>query len=67
MTKREAKLLKAGKGPLLPPSMEPLMKELVCIDCRQNRHDECQDKVMWFCDCWRSQHERPMEEEEEFF
>lgn len=78
MTSREAKTLKAGKGPLLAPSVEPLMKDYVCLDCIQDRHAKCQENIMWFCNCWRAQHERPLvdrkeepsedeEEVEEFF
>lgn len=67
LTAHERSLLVAGKGPAIPESIAPMMKEHVCNECRHGRHEVCQDRVMWFCNCWRNQHELPLEEEEEFF
>jgi hypothetical protein len=66
LTAHERQLLCSGKGPLLAPSIEPLMANHVCNECRHGRHAKCQDLVMWFCHCWRNQHEVDIEPEEEF-
>lgn len=63
MTKHERKLLKAGKGPAMPDSVKELLKDRVCNECNHGRHKVCQDHVMWFCHCWRSQHTLPIVEE----
>lgn len=64
MTKHDKELLKAGKGPLLGPTVEKLLKDYCCLECRNGNHAVCQDLVMWFCQCWRHQHQTPIEEEQ---
>lgn len=68
MSQEEKKRLMASRGPVVPPSVERLLS--ICSACKRGRHEQCEDEILWFCNCYRARHDTKLleagEEELEF-